>query len=92
MEKICSEPLQPVGTLFAAQYAKGGKPVYYIVIHVISSHLIDAFFEPDKLLCHDDKLEGRRIAFNLYLVPDDWREEDGGDLAFFGVNCKFSQP
>lgn len=40
----------------------------------------------DTLLCHDDKLEGRRIAFILYLVPEDWSEEDGGHLELYGVN------
>ena len=33
----------------------------------------------DNLLCHDDQLEGRRIAFIFYLVPD-WTAEDGGIL------------
>ena len=32
---------------------------------------------PDTLLCHDDELEGRRIAFIFYLVPP-WEEQDGG--------------
>ena len=32
----------------------------------------------DELLCHDDELEGRRIAFILYLVDPDWTAEDGG--------------
>jgi len=36
----------------------------------------------DYLLCHDDELEGRRIAFILYLVPA-WKEEDGGNLELF---------
>ncbi len=31
----------------------------------------------DVLLCHDDQLEGRRIAFIYYLVPE-WSKEDGG--------------
>jgi Rps23 Pro-64 3,4-dihydroxylase Tpa1-like proline 4-hydroxylase len=31
----------------------------------------------DTLLCHDDELEGRRIAFILYLVRD-WMVSDGG--------------
>ena len=31
----------------------------------------------DVLLCHDDELEGRRIAFIFYLVPE-WTKEDGG--------------
>ena len=31
----------------------------------------------DILLCHDDELESRRIAFILYLVPE-WSAKDGG--------------
>lgn len=38
------------------------------------------------LLCHDDELEGRRIAFIFYFVPKDWSKEDGGTLDFFDVN------
>jgi prolyl 3-hydroxylase /prolyl 3,4-dihydroxylase len=32
------------------------------------------------LQCHDDKLEGRRIAFIYYMVSDDWSEKQGGML------------
>uniref|UniRef100_A0A673IZQ3 Prolyl 3-hydroxylase OGFOD1-like n=1 Tax=Sinocyclocheilus rhinocerous TaxID=307959 RepID=A0A673IZQ3_9TELE len=42
----------------------------------------------DVLLCHDDELEGRRVAFILYLVPP-WEVKDGGTLDLFstdGVN------
>ncbi|KAF9973865.1 Prolyl 3-hydroxylase ogfod1 [Actinomortierella ambigua] len=39
------------------------------------------------LLCHDDDIknekEGRRIAFILYLVDDDWSAADGGALDLF---------
>ncbi|KAG0196719.1 Prolyl 3-hydroxylase ogfod1 [Mortierella sp. GBA30] len=39
------------------------------------------------LLCHDDDIknekEGRRIAFILYLVDDDWTAADGGALDLF---------
>ncbi len=35
------------------------------------------FFVSDTLLCHDDELEGRRVAFIFYLVPP-WHKEDGG--------------
>lgn len=38
------------------------------------------------LLCHDDELEGRRIAFIIYLVPDDWAEKDGGTLDLFDAD------
>lgn len=44
----------------------------------------------DVLLCHDDELEGRRIAFILYLVPP-WLSTDGGSLDLFGTN-DFCQP
>ncbi|KAK5873922.1 hypothetical protein PBY51_018920 [Eleginops maclovinus] len=36
----------------------------------------------DVLLCHDDELEGRRVAFILYLVPP-WENSDGGTLDLF---------
>ncbi|XP_044290039.1 prolyl 3-hydroxylase OGFOD1 isoform X2 [Varanus komodoensis] len=42
----------------------------------------------DNLLCHDDELEGRRIAFILYLVPP-WDENDGGTLDLFSTNDNF---
>ncbi|KAF9963239.1 Prolyl 3-hydroxylase ogfod1 [Modicella reniformis] len=42
------------------------------------------------LLCHDDDIknekEGRRIAFILYLVDDDWSAADGGTLDLFRCN------
>ena len=39
--------------------------------------------DTNRLLCHDDELEGRRIAYILYLVPEDWTEEDAGHLDLF---------
>ncbi|XP_054856659.1 prolyl 3-hydroxylase OGFOD1 [Eublepharis macularius] len=42
----------------------------------------------DALLCHDDKLEGRRIAFILYLVPP-WDRSDGGTLDLFSTDNHF---
>jgi Rps23 Pro-64 3,4-dihydroxylase Tpa1-like proline 4-hydroxylase len=44
------------------------------------------YIDGSTLLCHDDELEGRRIAYILYLVPKDWKEEDGGTLDLFGVD------
>ncbi|MCA9478250.1 MAG: 2OG-Fe(II) oxygenase [Nanoarchaeota archaeon] len=45
------------------------------------------------LLCHDDQLEGRKLAFLLYLT--DMQEEDGGALTLFdnkeGVPTKVAQ-
>ncbi|KAM3829171.1 prolyl 3-hydroxylase OGFOD1 [Vipera latastei] len=42
----------------------------------------------DTLLCHDDELEGRRIAFILYLVPP-WDKHDGGTLDLFCTDDHF---
>jgi len=39
----------------------------------------------DTLLCHDDELEGRRVAFILYLT-EEWFEEDGGLLELFNTD------
>ena len=39
----------------------------------------------DRLLCHDDELEGRRIAFIVYMV-EDWQEADAGHLDLFSVD------
>ncbi|KAJ8281171.1 hypothetical protein GJAV_G00064330 [Gymnothorax javanicus] len=39
----------------------------------------------DVLLCHDDELEGRRIAFILYLVPE-WHQTDGGTLDLYSTD------
>ncbi|XP_061566613.1 prolyl 3-hydroxylase OGFOD1 [Cololabis saira] len=42
----------------------------------------------DVLLCHDDELEGRRIAFILYLVPP-WQSSDGGTLDLYTTDSNF---
>uniref|UniRef100_A0A8C8VE04 Prolyl 3-hydroxylase OGFOD1 n=1 Tax=Pelusios castaneus TaxID=367368 RepID=A0A8C8VE04_9SAUR len=42
----------------------------------------------DALLCHDDELEGRRIAFILYLVPP-WEKSDGGTLDLYSTDSHF---
>uniref|UniRef100_A0A8C7VT23 2-oxoglutarate and iron-dependent oxygenase domain containing 1 n=1 Tax=Oncorhynchus mykiss TaxID=8022 RepID=A0A8C7VT23_ONCMY len=42
----------------------------------------------DVLLCHDDELEGRRVAFILYFVPP-WESSDGGTLDLFSADDHF---
>ncbi|KAI4872983.1 hypothetical protein NFI96_023671 [Prochilodus magdalenae] len=39
----------------------------------------------DVLLCHDDELEGRRVAFILYLVPP-WDPSNGGTLDLYSTD------
>ena len=45
-----------------------------------------SYRQHDYLLCHDDRLEGRRLAFILYLVDENWHEKDGGYLELFSVD------
>lgn len=40
------------------------------------------------LLCHDDRLESRRVAFVLYLVDEAWAEHDGGQFDKYGVDFR----
>ncbi|OXB57890.1 hypothetical protein ASZ78_009496 [Callipepla squamata] len=59
------------------------------VTHIELEHSIDIscvkYESTDVLLCHDDELEGRRIAFILYLVPP-WEKSDGGTLDLFSTD------
>jgi Rps23 Pro-64 3,4-dihydroxylase Tpa1-like proline 4-hydroxylase len=40
------------------------------------------------LLCHDDRLESRRVAFVLYLVDESWTEHDGGQFDKYGLDFR----
>jgi Rps23 Pro-64 3,4-dihydroxylase Tpa1-like proline 4-hydroxylase len=65
-------------------------PPPVVVDHPDFSHI--DYTEPDmfsavygdtcRLLCHDDELEGRRIAYIIYLTPE-WTSEWGGHLDLF---------
>lgn len=43
------------------------------------------YYETDYLLCHDDNMGDRRIAYILYLSKG-WTEEDGGALELFDID------
>ena len=42
----------------------------------------------DILLCHDDELDTRCVAFALYLTPS-WSKEDGGLLDLFDMDGQY---
>ena len=46
--------------------------------HVAYNMIKSLPLSPDVLLCHDDELEGRHIAYIYYLVDTAWEEKDGG--------------
>lgn len=43
------------------------------------------YYDTDHLLCHDDNMDDRRIAYIFYLT-NDWSEEDGGALDLFDTD------
>lgn len=49
------------------------------------------YFDTDYLLCHDDNLSDRKIAFILYLSPN-WLTEDGGTLDLFDTDPSSGLP
>ncbi len=68
------------------------------VAHVTSTHplrSIDAagqtYSDGDHLLPHDDRLEGRKIAYVLNLTKG-FTARDGGQLDFFGFSEKTRHP
>ncbi|KAI9298167.1 hypothetical protein K502DRAFT_311885 [Neoconidiobolus thromboides FSU 785] len=56
---------------------------------------VSKYIYGNHLLCHDDDIksekEGRRIAFIIYLVDEDWDEKDGGALELFSRD-QYGQP
>jgi len=50
---------------------------------------VSCYRDTHHLLCHDDELEKRRIAYIIYLVPENWSEADGGHLDLY--NCDPNQ-
>jgi len=53
----------------------------------------NVYGDTNTLLCHDDELQGRRIAYILYFVPKDWdAKTDGGALDLFATDPATGQP
>lgn len=58
----------------------------FLIVFTFSSDILLLCL--DVLLCHDDELEGRRVAFILYLVPQ-WQSSDGGTLDLYSTDSEF---
>ncbi|KAJ1569538.1 hypothetical protein HK096_002789, partial [Nowakowskiella sp. JEL0078] len=44
---------------------------------------INNYSEGCHLLCHDDVIGTRRVSYILYLVDENWKSEDGGELELY---------
>ncbi|KAG2388273.1 hypothetical protein C9374_000437 [Naegleria lovaniensis] len=60
-----------------------------IVLNPTIDMFVSCYRDTHHLLCHDDELEKRRIAYIIYLVPENWSEADGGHLDLY--NCDPNQ-
>ncbi|XP_049848998.1 prolyl 3-hydroxylase OGFOD1-like [Schistocerca gregaria] len=71
-------------------YSREFRKLLQAVLGIRLSSKVDAsasrYWSHCHLLCHDDEYQGRRVAFILYLVPEDWSPEDGGMLDLFEVD------
>ena len=72
--------------LYSTQFRGALETITGIKLHGLSKDVsVNAaiYNSGDRLLCHDDELEGRRIAFIIYMVPRDWNQADAGHLDLF---------
>uniref|UniRef100_UPI00358FD91D prolyl 3-hydroxylase OGFOD1 isoform X2 n=1 Tax=Myxine glutinosa TaxID=7769 RepID=UPI00358FD91D len=60
--------------------------VFGVTLETTVDMFCSKYEHTDVLLCHDDELEGRRVAYILYMVPP-WTREDGGQLQLFNVDA-----
>jgi prolyl 3-hydroxylase /prolyl 3,4-dihydroxylase len=89
--KSCTKPLLSKlrDTLYSDDFREALQKITGIELNPLSDEVAVAgamYQQTSRLLCHDDELERRRIAYILYLVPEDWDEKDGGQLDLFDVD------
>ena len=74
-------------TLYSAEFVSWMSTITGISLNDtvdISSAVYD---DTSYLLCHDDDLSGRRIAFIIYLVPPIWSASMGGTLDLYAAEA-----
>jgi len=62
----------------------------YMFAFIFKKKWMWCFCCEDILLCHDDELDTRRVAFALYLTPS-WSKEDGGLLDLFDMDGLYAR-
>jgi Rps23 Pro-64 3,4-dihydroxylase Tpa1-like proline 4-hydroxylase len=91
-DKKSGDELSHISKLCKIIYSKGFRNMIQTItgIDVELNDRIDmsgaCYRDGAHLLCHDDELEGRRIAYILYFVDKEWKKEDGGRLELFNVD------
>ena len=69
-------------TTFLLRSIKEPVSFYFIKFISGSKNLMYKCCFVDHLLCHDDELDSRRIAFIIYM-SEEWKEDYGGSLDLF---------
>ncbi len=92
-----ARPGSTVAVLRDAIYSPAFRAWVEAVTGVATSDTVDVsaaqYVRGSHLLCHDDDLSARRIAFILYLVPEGWdAARDGGTLDLFGADATTGMP
>jgi Rps23 Pro-64 3,4-dihydroxylase Tpa1-like proline 4-hydroxylase len=80
--KLCTEIFSPAFTSAIGKII--GKPLGTEI-----DFAAQCYKQSQYLLCHDDRLESRRVAFVLYLVDPAWDSaKDGGQIELFRTNYR----
>lgn len=91
LSDVLGVELQPTVDISCARYEYTGELTHETEAATMDLDFYDLivmfFFFQDVLLCHDDELEGRRVAFILYLVPP-WQSCDGGTLDLYSTDSE----
>ena len=85
LAKADSENLKTLYQTFQTDMATWLEKNTKIDLNKTVSMSSSCYSDTDYLLCHDDNLADRRIAFILYLSKN-WTEEDGGALDLFDTD------
>jgi Rps23 Pro-64 3,4-dihydroxylase Tpa1-like proline 4-hydroxylase len=91
-EQDKKKELSNISKLCKVLYSKGFRDMIQTItgLDVQLNQTIDmsgaCYRDTAHLLCHDDELEGRRVAYILYFVDKNWSKEDGGCLELFNVD------
>lgn len=84
--KLCKgEAISAIRKLFNEEVRQLMIDVTGISLNETVNLTYSVYQQGDVLLCHDDELDTRRIAFVLYISPE-WSVEDGGALNLFNTD------
>ncbi|KAK2179040.1 hypothetical protein NP493_517g00021 [Ridgeia piscesae] len=85
LRKLSSPHVRAIRRVMGRQFLEWMRDVTGIPLTDRINIMCSRYDYTDVLLCHDDELDTRRIAFILYLIPP-WSASDGGTLDLYNMD------